>query len=443
MQARSRVALKNLFRSYLFLPLAMALGGAGLAIGLVALDHALLEGDPVPVLYTGGPEGAAGLLSAVASATITVGGVVFSVTMVTLSLTMSQFGPRLLPTFLANRANQVVLGVFVATFVYSLLVLRTVRRDDGSEFVPHVATSVAILLAVASVVFLIYFLHNVSTSIQVGNVTIRAWKELRDRLEEAFPEPRNGPREAEVPDLPAGFSDDSRPIESDETGYLQTIDLDGLLKTAVERDVVIRVDVHPGLFIQAGTPLAHAGPSDRVDGTLEQAIQGAFSVNSERTSLQDPEFILEKLGQLALRALSPSLNDPFTAITCIDWMAAALSYVAARDLPSAGRRDEDGRVRVVGVPFSFGRLAAAVFDPLRPSASTQTAVAEHLFGAIARIAGRARREGDRAVLREHVGLLEHEALEHAKHEHDRRRLEAAAERTKAALAGALVSSARP
>ena len=176
--------------SFWFLPAIMACGAVLLAHGTVALDEtgAVRGGVEVPSwVYSGGAQGASTLLGAIAGSMITIAGVVFSMTLVALSIASSQLGPRLLQGFMRDATNQVVLGTFVSTFLYCLLVLRTIRREIEVAFVPHMSVTLGVLLAVASVAVLIYFIHHVSVSIQADEVIARVCRELFDGIDRLFP----------------------------------------------------------------------------------------------------------------------------------------------------------------------------------------------------------------------------------------------------------------
>jgi uncharacterized membrane protein len=196
-----------------FLPAAMACLAVALAVSAVELDKAVADDwlQRLSWIYSGGAEGASLLLGTVAGSMIAIAGTVFSMTLVALSLASSQLGPRLLRNFMRDRSNQVVLGTFVATFVYCLLVLRTIRRADEVAFVPHLAVSIGVLLAIASVGVLIYFIHHISVSIQADQVVARVGRVLEDGIDRLFPQHLGllGSKAAEAPihaDLPAAFA---------------------------------------------------------------------------------------------------------------------------------------------------------------------------------------------------------------------------------------------
>jgi uncharacterized membrane protein len=407
-KSRLRHAWERVRSGYWFLPSLLSAAAIALAFATVALDDALSArwAERVGWAYTGGAEGASAVLGAIAGSMITIAGVVFSLTLLTLSLASTQFGPRLLRNFLRDLVNQVVLGSFVATFLYCLLVLRTIRHGDEGEFVPHLSVTVGVLMAVASIGVLIYFVHHVSSSIQVDRVIAGVFDELRAGIDRLFPD-RLGEGEAgAVEKLPEGFESEAREVRSSADGYLQVVDADRLLSLAGERDCVARLERRPGHYVFAGGVLARIWPGDRVDEACCARIRDAFVLGPQRTPDQDVEFSVHQLVEIAVRALSPGVNDPFTAIRCVDRIGSALARLAARAMPSPYRHDGEGRLRVVAHPTSFPDLLAAALDQIRQNARSNAAVTIRLLEVIAAVADCARRPADLAALRLHAEMIE-------------------------------------
>ena len=317
-------------------------------------------------LYTFGPEGARAILSAIASSMITVAGLTFSVTMLTLQLASSQFGPRLLRNFMRDRGNQVVLGTFIATFVYCLLVLRTVRGTEESHFVPHVAVAFGILLALASIAVLIYFIHHVATSIRIETLLAQLAEETRAAVDRLYPErmgldpPPSGGTHPENP-IPDGFECGVRLIRCGHSGYVQRVDVDALMKVATEHELIVRIEATPGRFLKEGDALLAAYPQEAVSDEAADQLRGALVVGQERTPEQDLEFSIRRIVEIAQRALSPGINDPTTALYCIDRLGEAFSRMAERDIPSPLRFDEKRRLRIVTEGWSLDELACPAF----------------------------------------------------------------------------------
>jgi len=388
-----RVA-EDLQESYWFLPSIMAAGAIGLAGGMIFLDTHAGSGwmDGLPWLYAARPDGARQVLSAIAGSMITVAGTVFSVTIAAVVYASGQYGPRLLSNFMSDRGNQLTLGTFIATFVYCLLVLRTVRSAAEAEihggFVPNLALLVGVALALCSIGVLIFFIHHVPRQLHINSVVEDVGGRLLREIDNRFPSFIGAPRPDETPEqdaarVPATFRPDVSQIDganrhvvvASETGYLQVIENQGLLNTAREHDLVLRLQYQPGDFVHAGRALVEAWPPERCDPTTATAISQAFVVGSRRTALQDLRFLVDELVEIAGRALSPGVNDPFTAITCLDWLGAGLSNLASREIPSHLRVDEDGALRVIAHPVTFEAFMERGFGALAQYCATDMAAA--------------------------------------------------------------------
>jgi uncharacterized membrane protein len=430
MRVRVFKTLDRIRSSFWFLPAAMASGAMVLAFATVALETPVTDWltRSWGLTFTGGAEGASSLLGAIAGSMITIAGVVFSMTLVALSLASSQLGPRLLRNFMRDTTTQMVLGTFVATFLYCLLVLRTIRRAEEILFVPHLSVTLGVLLAVVSVGVLIYFIHHVAVSIQANEVVARVGKELIEEIEQLFPENigRGAPRiPTEPPD--ASFLDrferEARPIGSTGDGYLQFIDGDALMALAMQEDVVIRVERRPGHYVVATRPLALVWPGDRVTDQLMDRVNCAFALGNQRTSGQDIEFAANQLVEIAIRALSPGVNDPFTAMTCVDRLGSALCRLAQQEVPSPYRYDTQDQLRVITPVFTFPDVTDAAFNQIRQYGRTSTAVTIRLLETIAEVAGSVHRPEDRVALLRHARMIARGAVGGLPEDEDRQEVE--------------------
>jgi uncharacterized membrane protein len=376
------------------------------------------------LIYTGSLEGARTILSTVASSMITVAGVVFSITIVVLSLASSQFGPRLIWNFMHDLGNQLVLGTFVSTFMYCLILLGTIQTvSDDEDYLPYISISVALLMAMASLGVLVYFIHHISSSIHASNVAANVWNDLKRSIDDFFPVSfKDGEHVLKEPDEPPGFPADfnrsATPISSDTSGYLQSIDFDGLMKKASEIDLLIRIEYRPGHFIANGNTLTMLWPSENVDTITKSAIQSCFIIGNQRTLEQDVEFAVHQLVEVAVRALSPGVNDPFTAITCIDWLGAALSEVAGRKMHASYRYDADSKLRVAAVPFSFTGMIDAAFNSIRQYGASSPGILIRLLETITAIATRAYRKSDLEDLARHAAMIHRTAKAQIQEEQD-------------------------
>lgn len=379
-----------------FLPALMSAAAAALAIVCARLDQAAISRGAIrEFLYRGEPESARALLSTLAGSMITVAGVSFSVTMVALSLTSSQFGPRLLVNFMRDRGNQVVLGAFIGTFVFCLVALGS--PASGGEPYVSVSASVALVLSGVSLMLLIYFIHHVASSMQADHVIDGVALDLRHSLERIFPAGES-PRSA--PDRPRA----SATVAAPAAGYLQGVDDASLVGIAAEHDLRLRVLRRPGHFVVAGAPLVEVTGEVSADDAARR-IRSAFIVGGWRTADQDPEYGIHQLVEIAVRALSPGVNDPFTAITCVDRLAGVLATVAARPARPPVLWDDDGEPRVWLDPIDFAGVLDAAFDQIRQCARTSPAVAIRLLEALAHIGRATDDDGRRDTLRVQARLI--------------------------------------
>ena len=389
--------LESVGSSYWFIPTLMALAAVALAVGTIRLDGTVVGDPALPWLYSGGAEGARTVLGALAGSMITVAGVVFSVTVVAMSLASQQFGPMLLRNFMHDRRNQLVLGAFVATFVYCVLVLRSVRGDeDGDGFVPHLSTTVAIVMAIGSVGVLIFFIHHIARSIRVESVLERVAADLEASIDQLFPE-RVGQPGPDV-DLRPIAEQPSASVEADCDGYLVALDDDLLIDCARQHDVCIEVAVRPHDFVVTGATVFGVRPADRHDDELARALRRALVLGTDRTTSQDIRFGLDQLVQLGLRALSPSLNDPLTAKDVIDRVVSAIARIVRRGMPLGLRYDDEGLLRVIAPAVTFAELLERGLEPLRRSAGAEVTVVRHLLVSAPKLGASIRDPAERAAL---------------------------------------------
>ncbi len=412
----------NLRASYWFLPTLMAAGAIALAFTLLALDGSdFIDNSAFGWIYEGGADGARAVLSVIAGSMVTVTATAFSITIVALQLASSHFGPRLLRNFMHDQGNQIVLGTFIATFVYCLLVLRTVRGEDYQLFVPQLSVTVGVLLAMASIGVLIYFIHHASTIIQVSHVIADVSHDLEQVTNSLFPDALGhelDQQDESNQDIPTDFEAAARPIRSKETGYLQAIEDETLMQVACDENLLLQVKAYPGAFLIKGSPLVMAYPANGITHHIEKRINQAFVMGHEPTKQQNVAFPIEQLVEIALRALSPGINDPFTAIRCIDRLAEGLAQLASRELPSPYRYDQSYTLRVIAAPVKFETLVDTAFNQIRQYGSADTVVVGRLLGAIAVIAPFTRHFKQRYILQQHLEAIWHSSQQNLNHQQD-------------------------
>ncbi len=409
-----------LWASYWFVPSIMAVAAFLLSLATTVIDARLVEAEVGPIgwLSLNTPDGARALLSTIAGSMITVAGVTFSITIAAVAYATSQLGPHLLGKFMRDRGNQITLGTFIATFIYCLLILRTVQGDAlDSPFVPHCGVLVALILALSSIGVLIYFIHHVPRSIHASEVVAQIGAELESRVSSLFPSGFDQPP-ASSNDVIAGeamTSPSSMIVMAVEHGYVTHIDLQWLIDLAKNEDSVVRVARGPGDFVFNGAKLAILEYTEELSDDAKDKVRMAFAMNSERTPAQDVPFLVQQLIEIAARALSPGVNDPYTAMGCLDWLGNALTSLGRQSMPSGHLFDDGGRLRVVVPSYSFENFASLVCDNLRPYFSADRNAAIHMIKVLEQILAAVDHPPYRATLLDHVEALKHavdEALPH-------------------------------
>src|ERR1700674_766745 len=318
---------------------------------------------------SGGPDVSRQILIAIAAAVITVAGLVFSITILVLQLASQQFGPRMLRNFIRDIGTQASLGAFVATFVYSVLALQAVR-DPPQSFVPHLSTSVAVALVLLDLGVLIYFIDHVASSIQLTSVVSGIAQDFRTTLAQLQADEwqlvQRGAEEDDF-DVLIRTARQGDSIAAQESGFLQAVGYERLVGIATQSDAVIRLLHRPGHFVVTGQPLARVIPPQAV-GPVSRALVGTHLVGPNRTLTQDPGFAIDQLVEVALRALSPAINDTFTALNCIDWLGDCLCHAYSQRLPSGVYCDVHGKVRVIEPAITYERLLKGATDKIRQAA---------------------------------------------------------------------------
>jgi uncharacterized membrane protein len=433
-----RRSRRRLEESFWIVPALFSAAALLLALFTTTLDEWLeLDGlGSEPFGFSGGADAARAFLITVAGSIIAVAATSFSITIAVLALTSVQFGPRLIRNFRRDLGNQTVLGVFLGTFLFSMVVLRTIRSDGESEFVPYVSIAVASFLALLSLAFLIYFLAHVSRSIQVMNVIASIGRGLDEAISEMFPEEQPGQRDSRSDGAEAEqlLRKERRPIAARRSGYIQAIDFRLLVDIASVWSLRIFVPHHTGQFVARGTAIAEAVHDDGTlpeSPDLAESIVAAFQVGGDRLSDQDVEYHIDQLVEIAVRALSPAINDPFTAIACVDRLGASLRYLAGRQLPSPYHRDESGTLRVAAKTLTFQGALDAAFNLIRQYGRSSAPVSMRLIETLAVIAEHTTDPAETEALLSHAKMVEHGARQEMAEEPD---IDALEERFRLAIA---------
>lgn len=427
---------RNTVDGFWFVPGALALAYVALALLLIEVDRA--AGGEQGVRYGfGGDAGAArDVLTTIAGSLITVAGLAFSITIVVLTMVSSQFTPRALRSFLADRVNQVVAGTFVGIFAYSLVVLRAVRGDDvGERFVPGLSVSVAILLALVALALLLVFIHHMGQSVQLAHIVARIGKQTLRAIETLYPERYGREVEPGADELVERWRREGSPavVSPARPGYVQSVEPDRIAELLAAPGVRLRVAARPGDFVTEADPLVEAWPAEAVSEENADAVRDCVTVANEREVGQDAAFGLRQLADIALRGLSPGVNDPSTALAALGYARAALEGLAEREIPAGERRF--GEVTAVLESRTFDELVEEPVGEVARYAAASARVATGLLDLLAAVAERASAAGaaDRLpVLARLVEAVVEPAADAAASDYERRRVAEARDRARAA-----------
>lgn len=372
--------LRKVRSSYWFIPGVMTLLAILMSQAAINFDEGLEGGwlGQWDFLYDNKPEGARALLSTIAGSMIGVAGVTFSITIAAVAYASSQFGPRIIDNFMDDRGNKITLGTFISTFIYCLLVLRTVRNgEDGPGFVPHVSVFIGVVFAVASLAVFIYFIHHIPQSIHVTKLVAKIGHQFIGRIDSVYPDTLG--EEVEEVAVDTGHIDLSKAslvVRSTREGHVQSYDVEGLLEFAAERRLLLVMLAEPGDFVAYSQLLARIYGDGPVE---EDEIREYFVIGNERSPTQDLFFLSDQLIDITGRALSPGVNDPQTAMLCVDWLTAALARLACRRFPSRFRSSQDGSPLMVSREQNFETFVDSFYDQVRPYVEKDRNAALHML----------------------------------------------------------------
>ena len=444
----------SLRSSFWFLPAVMVLVALLLAIALIALDRSIqLEG--VTILGAVVPKGTASagtLLSAIATSILTVTGSVFSIAIVAIQLASGQFGPRMLRDFMQDRGNQITFGTCCATFAYAVVVLWAIEDSKDLSFTPQVSVFVALLLTIATTCVLVYFLHHIAELVHADNLIARVGRDLESSIDQVFSAPLAAKTPArQIQEVPADFTKQAIALRAQHSGYIQKINYQQLLELAEQLNLTIKLMHRPGQFVVKNDICAYAqsisntADNSAADKTvddnatdtrtakpkadlkaadlktinlkdidlkdidldeLSEQISQTFSCGNQRKPKHDVEFPIKQLVETAIRAISPAVNDPFTAIRCIDRLSALLCYALQKPEQNACLTDSTGALRLIIQPVTFKHLVNSAFDQIRQYGQTDVAVTLRLLESIETIARQTRMEKEKTVLRRQADMIE-------------------------------------
>ncbi|MDN3646193.1 DUF2254 domain-containing protein [Pontixanthobacter aestiaquae] len=416
MTAEIRFFWARLHANYWFFPATFAILAAVLASGMIALDRSGFAEtlNNASWLVAARPKGAADMLTVMAGSMIGVASTVFSITLVAVTYASGNYGPRLLTNFMEDRGNQLSLATFIGSFVYALIVLRSVRAEDETPaggsgaadalpgFVPQLSLLVAYLLMAVCVAVLVFFLHHIPSSIRINTVLEKIGTKLIAAIRKTYP-------------VEDEFSDSleqvaGKPVLAKSNGYVQMIDFEDLEKTARKHNCTLSLKVRTGDFVHRDLPLLEISDGDPEE--LADTLREDFTLGASRTPEQDPQFLIDELVEIGLRALSPGINDPFTAITALHWLGAATSEIGRRDL----RKDICGAdaddCPVIPLPDDFDHYLKRGFGSIRSAVASSPTAAEVMLDTISNAATPIKDENRQAMLRDEGKLLAEQVRGH-------------------------------
>ena len=393
----------NLWR----IPLLLTLCAFGL-FGITMIPDVL---DSLGVIHLpawltmGSIDDARAILSAMLGCVSTVLALIFSVALLVLSMVATLFGPRLLYRFLQDWVTQVTLGMFLATFVYLALVFLVTHQDASSRFIPQVSLIMSWILVVVSFGFLVYYSHRIAVSIQNPDLIARIVDDLHPSLARAGALSRaEGRGESLDPVLLERQLAEGAQITCKQSGYLQIVDHAALVPIAARADAVVHIPFRPGQFVFMGEPIAYVWPADR-RSELETGIGRHVKLGRHRVLEQDSEFAIAQIVEIAIRALSPAINDTFTGVACVDWAGDALLVLAKAPPFDGCWHDANAKVRLRMRPLKLARLVKTAFDQIRQAAADNPAVLIRMLDTIRRIAPQMTGDEERSALTDQANAI--------------------------------------
>ena len=414
MTADIRFFWARLNANYWFYPALFSIIGGVLAFGMVGLDRAGFAEflNDIDWIVAARPKGASDMLTVMAGSMIGVASTVFSITIAAVAYASGNYGPRLLTNFMEDRGNQLSLATFIGSFVYALLVLRAVRTEDETPadavdaaatalpgFVPQLSLLVAYALMALCVAVLVFFLNHIPSSIRINKVLEGIGERLLEAIRETYPV-EDEFRDAVEPN-------GGEPLKAWKTGYVQLVDFEDLEKIARDCGGTFSLRVRTGDFVHRDMPFMDVDGCKPED--IEDRVRDCFTLGSTRTPEQDPQFLIDELVEIGLRALSPGINDPFTAITALHWLGAATAEIGRRDLRKdiCGEDAED--CPVIPLPDDYAHYVSRGLGAIRSAVASSPIAAEVMLDTLANAAMPISDEQRRALLKDQAEKLAEQA----------------------------------
>ncbi len=414
---------KELGATFWFLPVLIISFSVLLAFSLVYLDNSITipkEGW-VRFFLVESADSARSILTTISSAMMGVAGTVFSITLVVLTLASSQFGPRLIKNFMYIRLNQVVLGLYISTYLYCLLVLNSISGSNGYTFIPSVSILVAIIAAVVNIILLIIFIHQIAISIQADKVVSDISDSMFEQVKKLFPEKIGEEKEndenVDATAVVAGYQNRTS-IKSPKNGYLQYVDGEGLIKIIARHDALFELYYRPGKHLVKDAEIGLLYSNGKWEKKEFEKIFNLFVIGKTKTSRQDLEFSIQQMVEIAARALSTGVNDPYTAITCIDNLTSIMCYLAEAKFPAKYRYDEEGNLRIIADALDFEGILDTAFNQIRQFSEDSPAVIIRMMEALTTIHEFTSRESHKNAVIRHAEMVLSSGKQNMKEQND-------------------------
>ena len=423
---------KELLATFWFIPVLLIILAVILSIGLVTLDgYVEIPKDSwFRFFIVENVESARSILVTISGAMIGVAGTVFSVTLVALTLASTQFGPRLIKRFMYVRLNQVVLGSYISTYLYCLLILNTVKEAGSYTYIPSISILVAILFASLNIILLIIFIHRIAVSIQADRVVSDIAEFMSNQTETLFPEKIGTETDKKEENITINEQVYAikTPVKSNRSGYLQYISSDSLVSFLKEHNAILVLDYRPGKYVVNKQQIGTLYTKTSIEEKTNDQVLNEFVIGKLKTSQQDLEYSIHQMVEIASRAISPGINDPYTAITCIDYLSATLCYLAQAKFPSKYRYDEKNELRIVADTINFEGILDTSFNQIRQFSSNIPSVTIKLMEALTTILSFTVNEKQKKAVIKHAIMVLNNGRNNFSEENDIKALESRAEK---------------
>jgi uncharacterized membrane protein len=302
--------------------------------------------------------------------------------------------------------------MFVATFAYCIFSALGIPPAEVEPDGPQITTTMGMYLLIVAFASLILLIQHISTMLQAPNIAASAGVELLGVVRETNqPETRGGEYQRQTAKIPPDslLTAEGGPVRTNKPGYIQYVDPEYILPLAEKKDIVIRLVPKPGAFIRSGMVIAQVWPAERVDNDMDNEIRNTFHLGNQRTPTQDVEYAVNQLAEIAIRAMSPAINDPFTAMTCLDFIGDGLALFARKGAINPNISDSHGYLRLIFEPVTFNELLSAAFDMLRHASADNASILLHMLQTINVISDDTKSPEARQMLLRHVTLIQVES----------------------------------